>query len=55
MSSPYVKAYIIDACVRSGTPVVVSGGVGGLIDPTMLCISDITMAVGDKLIMQVSQ
>ena len=49
------QAYIIDACVRSGTPVVVSGGVGGLIDPTMLCISDITMAVGDKLIMQVTR
>jgi len=47
------KAYIIDACVRSGTPLVVSGGVGGLTDPTLLRVSDITAAAGDKLIMQV--
>lgn len=32
------KAFMIDACVRSGTPVVVCGGAGGLIDPTLLRI-----------------
>ena len=47
------KVYMIDACVRSGTPIVVSGGAGGLTDPSLLRISDITAAVGDKLIMQV--
>ena len=32
------KAFMIDACVRSGTPVVVCGGAGGLTDPTLLRI-----------------
>lgn len=32
------KAFMIDACVRSGTPIVVCGGAGGLIDPTLLRI-----------------
>lgn len=32
------KAFTIDACVRSGTPVVVCGGAGGLTDPTLLRI-----------------
>ena len=47
------KAAIIDACVRSGTPVVTSGGVGGLTDPTLLTISDLAHAEGDSLIMRV--
>jgi tRNA A37 threonylcarbamoyladenosine dehydratase len=32
------KAFMIDACVRSGTPIVVCGGAGGLTDPTLLRI-----------------
>lgn len=47
------KAAIIDACVASGTPVVVSGGVGGLTDPTLIRTSDMARVLGDSLIMQV--
>jgi len=46
------KAAIVDACVRSGTPVVVSGGVGGLTDPTLLRVSDLSAVVGDNLLMR---
>ncbi len=46
------KAAIIDTCVRSGTPIVVSGGVGGLIDPTLIRISDLNDVVGDNLLMR---
>ena len=46
------KAAIVDACVRSGTPVVVSGGVGGLTDPTLIRVSDLNDVVGDNLLMR---
>ena len=36
------KAAIIDICVQSGTPIVTSGGVGGLTDTTKLTISDLS-------------
>ena len=47
------KAAIIDSCVRSGTPVVVSGGVGGLLDPTLITVSDLSLVTGDNLLMRV--
>lgn len=47
------KAAIIDACVRSATPVVVSGGVGGLVDPTLIRTSDLAYVTGDNLLMRV--
>jgi hypothetical protein len=47
------KAAILHSCVRSGTPVVSSGGVGGLCDPTLLRVSDLARAAGDALLMRV--
>ncbi|KAJ1442352.1 hypothetical protein B484DRAFT_356514, partial [Ochromonadaceae sp. CCMP2298] len=47
------KVAIIDACVRSGTPVVTSGGVGGLLDPTLITITDLAHVTGDNLLMRV--
>ena len=47
------KASIIDACVQSGTPVVCSGGVGGLTDPTLIRSNDMARVIGDSLIMHV--
>ena len=47
------KAAIVDHCVRSGTPVVVSGGVGGLLDPTLIRVTDMSRVTGDSLIMHV--
>ena len=46
------KTSIIDTCVQSGTPIVVSGGVGGLTDPTLLRVTDMSQVVGDGLIMR---
>lgn len=40
------KAAIIDACIKSGTPVVTSGGVGGLIDPSLITVSDLAHVKG---------
>ena len=47
------KAAIIDACVRKEIPVITTGGVGGLTDPTLLRISDLTKAEGDNLLKRV--
>ena len=47
------KAAIIDACVRKRIPVITTGGVGGLVDPTLLRISDLTKAEGDNLLKRV--
>ena len=47
------KAAILDACVRKRIPVITTGGVGGLIDPTLLRISDLTKAEGDNLLKHV--
>ena len=47
------KAAIIDSCVRSGTPIVVSGGIGGLTDPTLTAVSDPSLVTGDNLLMRV--
>eukprot|EP01038_Epipyxis_sp_PR26KG_P009120 gene9120-12301_t len=47
------KCAIIDACVRTGTPIVTSGGVGGLTDPSLITISDMVEVVGDNLLMRV--
>jgi len=47
------KAAIIDVCVKSKTPIVVSGGVGGLTDPSKIVISDMAQAAGDQLVMHV--
>ena len=47
------KAAIIDSCVRSGTPIVVSGGIGGLTDPTLTAVSDLSLVTGDNLLMRV--
>lgn len=46
------KTSIIDTCVQSGTPIVVSGGVGGLTDPTLMRVTDMSQVVGDGLIMR---
>ena len=40
------KAAIIDACIKSGTPVVTSGGVGGLINPGLITVSDLVHVKG---------
>jgi tRNA A37 threonylcarbamoyladenosine dehydratase len=40
------KAAIIDACIKSGTPVVTSGGVGGLINPGLITVSDLAHVKG---------
>lgn len=47
------KAAIIDTCVRSATPIVTSGGVGGLTDPTLIRINDLVAVTGDSLLMRV--
>eukprot|EP01040_Poterioochromonas_malhamensis_P015773 gene15773-17716_t len=47
------KAAIIHACVQSQTPVISSGGVGGLIDPTSIRINDLVDVKGDSLLMRV--
>ena len=47
------KAAIIDSCVRSGTPVLTSGGAGGLTDPSRITVSDLAHAQGDNLLMRV--
>lgn len=47
------KASIIDACVRRRIPVISSGGAAGLVDPTLLAVSDMVAAEGDNLIMRV--
>ena len=47
------KASIIHHCVVTQTPVVSSGGVGGLVDPSLLVTSDLAVAKGDSLIMRV--
>jgi tRNA A37 threonylcarbamoyladenosine dehydratase/Tat protein secretion system quality control protein TatD with DNase activity len=47
------KAAIIEACVRSSTPVIVSGGVGGLTDPTLIKTTDLAFVSGDNLLMRV--
>jgi len=40
------KAAIIDACVKSGTPVVTSGGVGGLVNPGLITASGLDPVKG---------
>ena len=47
------KAAILDACVRKAIPVITTGGVGGLLDPTLLRVSDLTKAEGDNLLKHV--
>ena len=46
------KAAIIHHCGFHGVPVVSCGGVGGLRDPTRLCVSDLARAEGDLLVMK---
>jgi len=46
------KAAIVHSCVLSSTPVVVSGGVGGLVNPALLAVSDLVDAKGDNLVMR---
>eukprot|EP01031_Cornospumella_fuschlensis_P038927 gene38927-47351_t len=43
------KAAILAACVRSHTAVITCGGVGGLYDPSLITVSDLTTAEGDNL------
>jgi hypothetical protein len=43
------KAAIIDACRRYNFPVITTGGVGGLTDPTLLRVSDLSATTGDNL------
>lgn len=40
------KAAIVHQCVVTETPVVCSGGVGGLLDPSLLLTSDLATAKG---------
>lgn len=47
------KAAIIAYCALRGVPVLTSGGIGGLTDPTLIAVSDLTQANGDKLLMRV--
>lgn len=47
------KAAIIHACVQSQTPIISSGGVGGLLDPTSIRINDLVDVKGDSLLMRV--
>ena len=47
------KAAIVDYCVRIGIPIAVSGGAGGITDPSLIRVSDMARAVGDTLIMRV--
>eukprot|EP01036_Dinobryon_divergens_P031450 gene31450-40848_t len=47
------KAAIVHQCVQTETPVVCSGGVGGLVDPSLLLTSDLATAKGDGLLMRV--
>ena len=43
------KAAIVHQCVQTETPVVCSGGVGGLVDPSLLLTSDLATAKGATL------
>ena len=47
------KAAIVDHCVRNSVPIAVSGGAGGITDPSLIRVSDMARAVGDTLIMRV--
>ena len=47
------KAAIVDYCVRRGIPIAVSGGAGGITDPSLIRVSDMARAVGDTLTMRV--
>lgn len=47
------KSAIIDACRRYNIPIVTTGGVGGLVDPTLLRVSDLSSTNGDNLLKQV--
>ena len=47
------KAAIVDYCVEHQIPIVVSGGAGGLTDPTLIRVSDMARSIGDTLVMRV--
>lgn len=47
------KAAILHTCVLSETSIVTSGGVGGLTDPSLITINDLTAVSGDNLLMRV--
>ncbi len=44
------KAVLIEACLRAGVPVVVSGGAGGRRDPTAIVSGDLGESGGDGLL-----
>eukprot|EP01041_Mallomonas_annulata_P006111 gene6111-12375_t len=47
------KAALINACVNKSIPIITCGAGGGLMDPTLLRVSDLARVTGDNLLMQV--
>ena len=47
------KAAMIAFCHRQGIPIVVAGAAGGQIDPTRVCIADLSQTVQDPLLAKV--
>jgi tRNA threonylcarbamoyladenosine dehydratase len=47
------KAAIVHYCVLKRIPIVVSGGAGGITDPTLIRVSDMARALGCTLLMRV--
>ena len=47
------KAHLIHHCTIKNIPLIVSGGAGGLTDPTQITSADITKVYNDPLIKQV--
>jgi tRNA threonylcarbamoyladenosine dehydratase len=47
------KCLLIAACKRSNTPIIVSGGAGGRMDPTQIQTGDMSKSFGDPLLSKV--
>eukprot|EP01039_Chlorochromonas_danica_P000582 gene582-627_t len=49
------KAAILAFCAARGLPVMTTGGVGGLVDPSLITLSDLSITRGDHLLMRVKK
>jgi len=48
-----IKAAMIAFCSRIKTPIIVAGAAGGQIDPTQVCIADLSLTIQDPLLAKV--
>jgi tRNA threonylcarbamoyladenosine dehydratase len=44
------KCFLIDHCRKNSVPLIVMGGAGGKIDPTQICVTDMSVSSNDRLL-----